>query len=840
VKSARIVANIFYDKEMFFYLMGWASPVAKKARMWYKVKRVLGAKVTTGQKTAVSLLISVVLIAGFSVAAFSKLFAIIETRFYQPVVLKDIEQRIEKISSELNEYVYIHISRFSAFATLRGIQNGFETAQSDEDIKQREDVSGAVLAETAGLLGIRLVDSNGRRIHFSTFPDDKQRYGQNEIAYNNYTSFGELDYEQVRAIDTQDYNLFFDKRGNRLIFSFPVFDRRRAYRGSLLYYLDADDFSRYLAARNSINITDFPRLAVGDVAPNERQDSRARGFVFGALGSMRDVLVREVETQWQQTFSGIERIASIQDTVWVAVSNSRSVFGSVIWLYPEDVFMLSLPVRLILLASIFITVYLIIFLIFGARRDSMGVVRQRIKHFQISFIKEYFDTKEQIEWDKFSNEIAFRKFDVSAEIRRSLGKPALKHKAAVDALLEKSWDEILAVLGKKSEERRAASGETSTDEIKAMLQQIITSGAINVQAAHTGEKSSIKSVDQIEEFNEADVLGEVLDLDDSEAVEVNELDEYVEVEELTAADEDEAAAIAEEPDEVEELATIETVEEIWKIDEDEKILESDIALRQARRGEHTPSESADEIGTLEEITPLDEIDDIGLMTEIEQAIEKETVEEVALLDETEELGSLAEIEPRHEIEPLAEAEHAIEPEVEEEAALLDETQELASPVETESPREIEPLTETEQAIHPETSSAVHSASYPRKEIKEELRIGLPHETGDAYLDVDFEVFKPDFSFIDDIDEFADDESVYDAQTGDPNAVYDVVELAPRDDMICNLFNSGALFGETETLETEMDNVIVEDDGLYLIPQNASLSSVAQDPAFKTLVDSVLK
>ena len=764
----------------------------KKRQCDTKIMYVVGEHVTTSQKTAVSLLVSVILIAGFSVAAFSRLFALIEARFYQPVVVKGIEQRLEKISAEFTEYIYIHVSRFSAFASLRGIQNAFETTQSDEDIIQRADFSGTILNETAGLSGIRLVDSNGRRIHFSTFPDDVLRSSENEISYNNYTAHDGLDYEQVRALDAQEYHIFFDKQGNRLIFSFPVYDRRRAYRGSLIYYLDADSFGRYLAARNSINVTDYPRLAVKGAASDERQDPRARGFVFGAVGQMSGVLITEVESELRQNFNGIGRLAAVQDSVWVAVANSNSLFGSIVWVYPEDVFTLSLSVRIILLASIFITVFLIVFLIFSARRDPMNVIRHRIKRFQIAFIEDYFETKDRIEWDKLADEIAARKFDVSAEIRKSLGKPAVKHKEAVDALLEKSWDEILAVLGKKSEERQAAVGQTSTDEIKVILQQILSSGVIRVQAEPSAEHSVIRSVDQIEEFNEADVLGEVIELNHEKTV--RDLDDCIEIEELSAADEIEDAV---EIEELREADEIKDVIEIEKWSEAEEIIDE---LDEVKNYCETQELSkTNEI--IEELVQIDTIEEIWQVEEDEQVLGSDDAPEEMLYDER------------------------LSDEFEANAETLDETEKIG------------PLVESETEPVRDSAPPAYLKNYD--EDKEELRIGFPRETDTAQLDMNFEVFNPDFSFLDEIDEIAEDESENEF-SNDMDAVCEAVELEARDAMLYSLFNAGAIFSAAETLDGEPDDVIVEDDGLYSIHQNVMLPGVAQDPEFKTLVDSVLK
>jgi hypothetical protein len=276
-----------------------------------------GGSVTNGQKTAVSLLVSIIFIAAFTIAAFAGLFSVIETRFYQPAVINTVEERLSQISRLLNEYNQSHITRFRMFAESRGMLNCFETEQDATDIQQRTDLAAMILTETVGLRGIRLVDANGRRIHFSTFEDDILRTGNDILSYNSYTSRMELPYSLVHAPEDEDYRLFFDKANNRLVYAFPAFDHWKAYRGSLLFYVEASDFARFLTAQKIISITDFPAIAASITSQDAVQNPHARGFIFGMPSSTRsilasrDILVAELEKKWNTSLYGFERISSI-------------------------------------------------------------------------------------------------------------------------------------------------------------------------------------------------------------------------------------------------------------------------------------------------------------------------------------------------------------------------------------------------------------------------------------------------------------------------------------------------------------------------------------------------
>ena len=67
---------------------------------------------SSGQKAALSLLISVLLFAAFTVAAFAGLFSILETRFYQPAVLSAMESKLSSIAQSFDDYSGSHIKDF--------------------------------------------------------------------------------------------------------------------------------------------------------------------------------------------------------------------------------------------------------------------------------------------------------------------------------------------------------------------------------------------------------------------------------------------------------------------------------------------------------------------------------------------------------------------------------------------------------------------------------------------------------------------------------------------------------------------------------------------------------
>lgn len=478
---------------------------------------------STAQKVAVSLLISVILFAAFTVAAFAGLFTLIETRFYQPSIIKSITQQLNTTSNTLSEYNNAQLIRFKQFVEDETVQKAVNPIQTTEDINRRTDLAGTLMAETPGLLGIRVIDAGGKRIHFSTFSTDILRRENTAVAYQNYgTQSTDIPFEQVVTADTIAARAIFNPQYNQLIYSYPFYDSYTAYRGTILFYVSANELSRYLISKNIIRVND-PLLIIGN--------EKVHGIVLGLPQVGQHILIDEILNRWQSGLSGTERIATSEDSTWVLFSTQTPQLGFTGQLYAESILAFPSGVKVLLLVSLFITVYLIIFLIFNLKQDDMIVIRSHIRRFQLAVIAEYLEKGEEINWDTVAKEIIYRKHDLTSEIKKTLGKRAKRHPQEVQSLLDKSWEEIVNAIGKKTQQNTLPP--TNAEEIKTMLEQVLKSGVIPAVSAvpppaHTAVKQLKESTDIIEEIEEFD------DFDDAE--ELGEVEEIEEVEDFDDAE----------------------------------------------------------------------------------------------------------------------------------------------------------------------------------------------------------------------------------------------------------------------------------------------------------------
>ncbi len=784
---------------------------------------------TTGQKAALSLLISVLLFASFAVAAFAGLFTVLETRFYQPAVLSAMEDKLTSIAKAFDEYSDAHQKRFAAYSLSLAVKKSSLPTQTSEDIQVREDLSGLLMTETAGLKGIRIIGSDGKKVHFSTFASDVLKKQQNLINYENYEKLNELPYTDIQCSDNTQFKLILDSLNDRLIYAFAFYDSFDMFQGTITFYVESQDFNRYLLMKNLIAVTEKARLLYN------------RGYVFGISSAGQSLIEQEIENKWASSLFGAEKLLEAEQFTYIMLSNTSSSKLIVAEVFREELFLFTGAFKILFLVCVFMTLYLTILLILNIKQDDTVFIRERIKKFQFALLNEYLETKEEIDWQKVITDIQLRRHEATRDVKKSLGRRGKKHEALVDSLLEKSWDEIFASIRKNIPQSVPQIAQINTEEIKKMLEEILSTARI--QSASAGKTATIsqppksgKSVakqappavidkaeelTEVEELDEAEELAEVEELD--EAGELTEAEELVDVEELGEA---------EELDEVEELSDVEELGEVEELDE------------------------AGELGDVEELTEAEELVDVEELGEAEELDEAEEFDDAEELGETGELGEVEELAEAEAAEELSRVEALGEEAVDE----LNEVEELGEASSDAVSAADENHEEVPLAEQDDLSSVSESAIY-RSILAEELTFGdltfaQQHRDKEA-PQIHFEIAFPDFSDLD-----TEEQVKAGSKTAEPagkkedenkekdgiEREYTELESAEIVDLINDTspftfamqFSAPRIVTELSGADDDTDEVIVEKNGLFTIPNELKQKETQIDKDFMNLVDSVLK
>ena len=521
---------------------------------------------SSGPKIALSLLISVLIFAGCVFLSIAGGFKLIEVQFYQPRVIANANDRLSSIERAYGEYSSNLDNEFRKFLSEKSVKTFIERAPEKEAMNERGKLSALLYQKISGLNGMRLIENDGIHIHFSTFGEDTLTETSSLISYKNYTDANKIPFTLLEASDGEKQTkIYFDSIKNELVFSYPFYDNYTAYRGTFIFYVLGDDFTQYLIDRELVSLN-----ARGTVcSPN--------GFVFNLPITGRELLMKEIEQRWSRKIQNVEQLVQSdtksENIFIITQGNDRIKIGEI---RTQDAFEFSDIEKLLLLICLFITLYLIIFLLFNIRHDDMVIVCRRLRKFQYELLKEYIDRKDSMDWKTLSKEIAHRKNDVNSEIKKSLGRRGKKHSKEVDELLEDLWTDVMSAMG----------GNVS------VVRQVVSSNPIAV--ASTEKTAAADNIEELEEVSDADEVEELEEIPDADEVEeleeIPDADEVEELEEIPDADEVEELEEIPDADEVEELEEIPDADEVEELEE---------------------IPDADEVEELEEIPDADEVEEIS-------------------------------------------------------------------------------------------------------------------------------------------------------------------------------------------------------------------------------------
>jgi len=851
----------------------------------------LKGKMTSGQKIAFSLLAALALFAVFVMSLNSRLFKELETRFYAQAKIQENTGQLDKISESCDSYISEILSLVekgdNAWTKNASVRSYYVQNPSESEVIQRRRLTESLFSQIPALKGIRIIDKNGRNVHYSSF-DDTDLLKQSGISkfYKNYTDIikdsDEIPFEKLQKITSETKSvILYDENRSRLIISVPFCWVDGIYSGTALFYLNLHEVEKELTRREVLSIgqeitlfadEDYNGGFVLNIPRTNKKDFKQPLLSYWKTRS-------EIMSRGQDAGQEPEKLLAIPDgRFYVGLSSNRIGKIRVAGVFTSDIFELSAQIRILIYICIFISILLIVFLVFSFFRDPMVTLKKRIKKIQLEIIENYIDGKEKREWGDVARHLRQRRNDLSDEIIKSLHVHSKKRRKEISDYLEKNWDEIFAIFETKAGSGSEASAPAaaanvsgaaeltgaSIAEIRRMLEEVlanrnlvvpVAAGAVAGAGAAGAAVAAAKASGQADDVDELDEVEELAeDLDEIDEVEelAEDVDEIDEVEEL-AEDVDEV-------DEVEELA-----EEADEADEVEELAEEADEVDELDEAVEEPAEESAEEEVLDEVEELEE-----------EADETETVEEAdeEVLDEVEELEEDDEIETLDEEEELDVLEEYVEP--------------PASNIHDDVEAYIKSLVAPEKKYSPSNETYFASEQFASVEnlFAEELKLGnvkpyhldyakpieltiytipeysqpaaegpvknLTEKDAAGFVEAVIEEEKEEDLAEDIIEDISEEDLSEDIIEDVPQEeiVEDVTEESPVEDLTEEIPSylpepdfSMTAFGENlsdEVPELQEEQVIVEqNDGVFSIAENLEYTDVVQDADFKNLVDSVL-
>lgn len=776
---------------------------------------------SSGQKVALSFLAALICFAGFVFFAQTNLMSTIETKFYAQSKIAQRQEQLDKLSNSCNNYISNILKKIetdsSSYLNSPAVKSYANQNPSEKDEVTRRNLTSALFDTIEGLDGIRLIEGNGRNVHFSTYDTDVLKVDGLVKQYKNYSDLkeelGELESEMILTdSNNPKHKIIFDSKQNRIIVSFPFYITEQTTFGSLVCYFNIYDFEQILVNSNILPLGESFDLLTDD-------DGTGYGFACGIPGDGKADFTKAIINSWKISSGkadgknkGPENLISQSNgTNWVLLNSSNNTYFNVGWVFKANLFELPKELIYIIYVSVFVTLLLIFLLIFSLKKDYLIKVKQRIKKVQLGIINEYLENKQQIEWDQIARQLEYRKEELSLEIKKSVGGKNKKYEKIIDVYLEQSWSEIINIINSQNNNQKSGLSGASIEEIRRVMEEVLQTAKLNVSVA-PGAKTVVQNVEEVDEIEDAEEIEEVEAVD--EVDEIEEIEEIEAVEEIKDVDEIDDVDETEETDEIEEAEEIEDADEIEEVDEiAEEVLE-----------ERDVIEPVEE--TVQEVSGEDEpVEIVEAASEEIEVIEENEADSVESLDEVEELEDI-------EIEKTDET---VEVDISEEFGDLSEVGDLEELEDDGISLENSAITQTEPEYHYEESNrtfvSASSDDFASCDtiFAEDLCIGSHYtpdtkNTKNISQDFNFVVYIPDFT---------------------PDHDFDM-ELAAADELLPEegKFFSMTGFAENELPVSELEEIeetpaIVEKKGVYSISENIECSHLELNPEFKELVDSVL-
>ena len=860
-------------------------------------------------KNAVGFLITIIICGGLTVASSLGMFSKIEKNFYEPARLKLIRDRLDVVADSSNEYITSILEKFGpedgGFLSNKAVTTYFMREPSREVGR----LFGKLLDDVPGLDGVRIIEASGKSVQYSSYKNDSRNdhgnktysnynelrtySGHQELPYSVVTAFIETESDDAEYVDEESsegtggeevkdsetvlpevnkYRLVFDGNEQRIIISYPYYYDDRSY--SVIFYVNPIDFINKLVEQHIISINE-------QLALISSKDGTAGGFVFGMPKVGQNLLANEILRRWRMRSYGPDEIASTSKInvtgitadenngqisqeqqkfiSWNLISSRNAKFIEIGGLYSMD--MLAMPpyIRILLLICSFLTICLIVVILFNIRKDDDIEILSRIKKVQIGLLNEYFENN--VERSKVAALIENQRDELTARIKKSLGRRGRKYGEDLTIILNQSWQDIINILAGADAVRMKGLSTGDMTEIRRMFEEVVSHSTLRVQAVtQFPSRQPPKNKKELNTENVSIPLAR--EMPELQQKLENEVEEIEPVEELEDAEEISEAEPVEELEDAEEIPEAEPVEEL---EDAEEILEAE------------PVEELEDVDEISEAEPVEELEDAEEISEAEPV--EESAASFEVLEESDFVEEIETLEVDDDVEILQEEKEECSPGLTNEQ--LRESEELLEimPVDDDNTDVLDAADTNSENVDYEDSSISEFVdvsenieySSPRDEVAkfegtEPLVIGDFLETKNINssenddLTEDFVVYDSEMLFNEEksnicektteilkaseSEELKKNDSTENSMKDNEIEELEEYEFPKELESVSDVRNQFMFtkFAANDNNVTDLppDAIIQDKDGVFSISENLIPTGVKIDEEFKKLVDSVLR
>ena len=845
-------------------------------------------------KNAVGFLITIIICGGLTVASSLGMFSKIEKNFYEPARLKLIRDRLDVVADSSNEYITSILEKFGpedgGFLSNKAVTTYFMREPSREVGR----LFGKLLDDVPGLDGVRIIEASGKSVQYSSYKNDSRNdhgnktysnynelrtySGHQELSYSVVTAFIETESDDAEYVDEESsegtggeeikdsetvlpevnkYRLVFDGNEQRIIISYPYYYDDRSY--SVIFYVNPIDFINKLVEQHIISINE-------QLALISSKDGTAGGFVFGMPKVGQNLLANEILRRWRMRSYGPDEIASTSKInvtgitadenngqisqeqqkfiSWNLISSRNAKFIEIGGLYSMD--MLAMPpyIRILLLICSFLTICLIVVILFNIRKDDDIEILSRIKKVQIGLLNEYFENN--VERSKVAALIENQRDELTARIKKSLGRRGRKYGEDLTIILNQSWQDIINILAGADAVRMKGLSTGDMTEIRRMFEEVVSHSTLRVQAVtQFPSRQPPKNKKELNTENVSIPLArEMPELQQKLENEVEEIEPVEELEDVEEISEAEPVEELEDAEEISEAEPVEELEDVEEISEAEPVedLEDAEEIPEAEPVEESAAsfEVLEESDFVEEIETLEVDDDVEILQE-----EKEECSPGLTNEQLRESEELLEIMPvdddKTDVLDVADTNSE---NVDYEDSSISEFVDVSENIEYSSPRdEVAKFEGTEPLVIGDFLETKNINSSENDDLTEDFVVYdsemLFNEEKSNICEKTTEILKASES-----EELKKNDSTENSMKDNEIEELEEYEFPKELESVSDVRNQFMFtkFAANDNNVTDLppDAIIQDKDGVFSISENLIPTGVKIDEEFKKLVDSVLR
>ena len=520
----------------------------------------------TSLKVFISLVISLAVFSGLLFLTASGYESFTETKIYKPSILRHINENLEEIEKTFIAWNETNTELFRNFLHEEALMSTVKQDQEPSDIEERNNVISKIISTVPGFAGLRIIDSQYQKIHFSTFSEDILSKTDSMLSYKKYNDSGNLvPYQHIASADKSEVKITASTAFDVVLYSLPFYDTYDVYRGTAVFYISGNSFLYHLVSQNILSISDGLALL-------SDESHTIIGILTGNHNIVSPELKEAVLNDWERVPQNLRTISLEGKDCWVLITK-KSDFGYIGRITEKDVFMFPMTVKYFLIFTVFVTIFLMFFLLLNIKRSRLFIAQNKIQTLHWSILKNYLKTSQKENWAALQKELEYHRHEVNAEIKKGLGKKILETKGKeVDDFLQNSWQEIFDIINKTARNKSLTQDlkNVKAEELINLLMEALKSQkdtsdkpkpTPEVEAVE--DLAEIKKTDAVEELDEIEEADTVEELDEAEEADaVEELDEVQEADAVEDLAEIEEADTVEELDEAEEADAVEELDEV--------------------------------------------------------------------------------------------------------------------------------------------------------------------------------------------------------------------------------------------------------------------------------------